>query len=209
MINYVILVSDEAKEFQNLIKNLKYSGVSLQDIIVVRDTCKTSEEVSDIIQSYNLLSYSNPLNMDFARQRNFANSKCWQPYIFHIDADEAVSYLLLQRLPEILKQNPQIDILGVPRLNYLDNDIDLDPIPDWVSPPADEFSRIAWPDFQYRIIKNSPTVKWINPIHEVPTGGQIGHLNPVPSNCIVHTKTVSGQMRRQKLYEQINKGVHI
>lgn len=206
MINYVILVADESDELLRLLKTLKASSVNMQDVIVVTDSGRTSEKISKIIKDFSLISFSNPLDMDFAQQRNFANSKCWQPYIFHIDADEVVSHMLLQRLPDILRANPTVDIIGIPRLNYLDEDININEYPEFDDKQKpDNIGRINWPDHQLRIMKNISEIRWVGKVHEIPQGGRVGLLPAVPSNCLVHQKVASIQLKHLRMYTQIKR----
>ena len=205
MINYAVLASYQDKELEALLKNLLiFNNVNPANIVIVVDTDNTNDKVRSIIKKYCIKSYDNPLVKDFAQQRNFLKSKCIQPYIFFLDCDEIPNYLLIKNLPNILKDNPTIDIFGVPRLNYLDHDIDMDAIPESVSPPEDQLSRVVWPDFQFRILANKPEIHFVNKVHEIPTGGTVGELEPVVSNSIVHIKTLSGQMKRQEFYEHIS-----
>jgi len=203
LLNYAILASYQAEELERLLKNLLfYNKVEKEDIIIAVDSDTATAEVRQIIERYEISSYDNPLNKDFAQQRNFLKSKCINPYIFYLDCDEIPNYLLVQNLPKILEANPTTEILGVPRLNLIDFDIDVDLI-DQPFLQTDQLGRVQFPDFQFRVIKNDEKISWEGKLHEIPVGGEVFLLEPSMANCIIHEKTASSQLKRESFYSTI------
>jgi len=202
ILNYAILASYQAEELERLLKNLLiYNKVEKENIIIVVDSDTATSEVRRIIKKYEIISFDNPLNKDFAQQRNFLKSKCVNPYIFYLDCDEIPNYLLIQNLPKVLESNPTTEILGVPRLNLIDFDVDVD----LNQPPlqVDQLGRVQFPDFQFRVIKNDEKISWEGKLHEIPVGGEFFLLEPSMANCIIHEKTASSQLKREEFYSAI------
>jgi len=116
MISYAILVHNEHKELTDLLTVL-YRHIDKDDeLVIVADN--PTVEISKILnQNAFIKYYERDLNKDFAAQKNYLTSKCTKEYIFNIDADEIPNEYLLSNLKVILKNNPNIDVYQVPRIN--------------------------------------------------------------------------------------------
>jgi hypothetical protein len=202
MINYAILVGDEYDELNTLLNHLQiYSNID--NIKILIDTHKRSSKIDSLLTKYNIVPIYNPFK-NFSDQRNFLLNQCDKDYIFWIDADETPSVPLLQNLPQILISNPSVDLIYIPRANYLVNDTG-ESIPSDIGPPAESDGRIGWPDFQGRIHKRLSSIKWSGELHEQ----LIGFTNPasLPANyslSLVHIKKVSEQIKRKQFYMSID-----
>lgn len=63
---------------------------------------------------------------------------------------------------------------------------------------------IAWPDYQMRLYKNDPKIKWVKPVHEQLTGyDRYGMLPQDPDLAIRHYKDVERQTAQNNFYETI------
>ena len=89
--------------------------------------------------------YQDEFQGHFADWKNKLTSHCFGDYIFQIDADELPNEILIQQLPIILKSNPDIDVILVPRENYVTGLTD-EHIKQW-GWGVDEQNRINWPDY--------------------------------------------------------------
>ena len=101
-------------------------------------------------------------------QKNYLRRMCSGDYIFNLDADELPKLHLVRNIKEILKANPNIDFMWVPRINIVDG-ITLQHIEIWQW-RVDENGWVNFPDWQGRIHKNRPNIRWKNPVHEVMEG---------------------------------------
>lgn len=206
-VNYAILVSDEIREFSILIDHLeKY--IDLQYVIVVIDTDKQSQYIIDLCIEKGIKHYFRSLNMDFSGQRNFLKEMCDQEYIFYIDADELPPVELTQELPLILENNPDIDLIYVPRINTLEIDMPgktIEDIPKLrIGGIPDSNGRIAWPDYQARIIKNIPEIQWTKTLHETITGYNYAVVaHAIDKYALIHNKRMSEQIKRREFYDRI------
>jgi len=171
--------------------------------------------------------FNRKLNMDFAAQTNAITEKATNEWIMKIDVDELMDYRSLNNIrfiiDSVLKQNPNVEVIGIPRLNTLDgvlvNDI---PRNLWTKEylskqekfnPTTFKSGLKNPDYQFRIFKKN--VKWVNPVHEVP--------EPVANNekdkvvithniVLFHPKTLDKQNKQNEFYDKIQRkktGKHI
>ena len=61
-----------------------------------------------------------------------------------------------------------------------------------------------WPDYQWRIWKKKPEIKWRNKVHEVLDGYKT--YSPLPAQeelALYHAKEIKKQEKQNKYYETI------
>jgi hypothetical protein len=63
---------------------------------------------------------------------------------------------------------------------------------------------INWCDYQMRIYKNNPEIKWENKVHEVLGGYKTMSYLPIDEEwCLLHPKTIERQEKQNKFYSEI------
>jgi hypothetical protein len=63
---------------------------------------------------------------------------------------------------------------------------------------------INWPDFQWRIWKNKPEIKWINKVHERLDGFKTYATLPEDTSfALYHPKTIERQIRQNNYYDTL------
>ena len=127
---------------------------------------------------------------------------CKGEYIINIDADEIPHKQLMTNLKTILESNPSIDLYYVPRVNTV-NGLTQEHIQKW-GWIKDNKGRINFPDYQCRILQNTPKIKWVSKVHEVLTGHTSQTQLPANSEfCLIHPKTIDRQEHQNKFYSTI------
>jgi hypothetical protein len=65
--------------------------------------------------------------------------------------------------------------------------------------------HINWPDYQWRIWKNIPEIKWINKVHEKLEGFKTYALLPADTQafCLYHPKTIQKQEKQNNYYDTL------
>lgn len=203
-ISYAIPVCNEHAELDRLLDLLKINKRPEDEIVIQADLGNTTKEVYSVIQKYtqNIKLIEFPLNSDFASYKNNLKSNCSGDWIFQIDADEYLSYQLIHDLHLILQQNPEIDVFLLPRINTVEG-LTQHHINTWRW-NVDEKGWVNFPDFQTRILQNSPKINWINKVHEVLTGHNSYSFFPLEEEyCLIHPKTIERQERQNNLYNTI------
>lgn len=211
-ISYAITVCNELEELESLINNIISHVRDEDELVILFDAQNGSKEVEkylgDLDNSlkyenilYNIIKY--PLQDDFASFKNHLKNQCIKEWIFFIDADETCDENLLINLSIVLNINQDVDVISVPRVNYVKN-ITLEDITQW-GWRVDEKNRINYPDMQMRIMQNKPDIKWVNKVHEVLSGYKsISHL---PFNVdgwgLIHDKTIEKQRKQNQFYENL------
>jgi glycosyltransferase involved in cell wall biosynthesis len=199
-ISYAITACNEHVELDRLLGQLTLSIRDEDEIIVQMDFTAT-QEVKDVVEKYKLVKYFYPLDKDFATFKNNLIALCSKDYIFQIDADEYPSEWLLDYLPSVLEANPETEVFLVPRINTVEG-ITQEHIDKWRWNV--EEGRINFPDYQWRIWKNKPEIKWINKVHERLDGfGLYTSLPPIDSCCLYHPKTIERQEKQNQFYDTL------
>lgn len=202
VISDAITVCDELEEIQQLISFLHEHIRPEDEICVLLDKPKASQALINLLHRYSSANWiklkESIFQGHFADWKNELNEICSGDIIFNIDADEIPNINLIQNLPFILENN-ESDIILVPRVNIVHN---ITPyhlqIWGW---KQNEKSWCQWPDFQWRIYKNTPSIKWKNQVHEVLDGFKTySNLPEMEEYALYHYKTIERQEKQNSYY---------
>ena len=200
-VSYGITVHNEAEELKRLL-NILTNKIDKEDEIVIcidGDDEKVESVVGEYLSENEAIVYKRKLDGDFAAQKNSVIENSTGDYIFHIDADEYPSDGLLEYVKPILEAN-DIDLIWVPRVNTVDG-ITEQHIQQW-GWRVSEAGWVNYPDYQSRIFKNSPEIRWKSKVHERILGAQtFSHLPPNETLSLYHPKTIDKQEKQNKFYE--------
>ena len=200
-VSYGITVHNEAEELKRLL-NILTDKIDKEDEIVIcidGDDVKVEAVLGEYLSENEASVYKRKLNGDFAAQKNSVIENSTGDYIFHIDADEYPSDGLLEYVKPILEAN-DIDLIWVPRVNTVDG-ITEQHIQQW-GWRVSEAGWVNYPDYQSRIFKNSPEIRWKSKVHERIFGAQtFSHLPPNETMSLYHPKTIDKQEKQNKFYE--------
>ena len=200
-ISYAITAHNEAEELNRLLKQLT-EGKELGDEILIQLDDKATDKVKFVVDSYPVKSITFPLNNDFATFKNNLKANCTGDYIFFIDADEYLSEHLLKLLKSVLETNSEVDCYGVPRVNTVKG-LTEEHINKWGWIVKE--NRINWPDYQTRICKNVPHIKWVGKVHERLEGWQVSSVFPADFEdwALYHPKTIERQEQQNNYYNTL------
>lgn len=202
-ISYAITVCNELEEISCLIPLLKENIRQEDEIVVLLDKPKASQELLDQLYRYSSANWiilkESEFKGHFADWKNELNKICSRDWIFQIDADEYPNITLIESLPFILENN-ESDIILVPRVNTLYPKVDENYIKKW-GWRMNEKGWIQWPDHQWRIYKNTSEIKWINKVHEKLDGYKnYAYLPGLEDYALYHPKTVERQEKQNNYY---------
>jgi len=201
-ISFAITVHNEHKELDKLLQQLVKS-IREEDEIVVQMDITATEEVKAVVNNYKLTNYFHPLNKDFATFKNNLKSLCTKDWIFFIDADETLNYYFSKNIHEFLELNKgMVDLIGVPRVNKV-NGLTQSHIDKWRW-FVDDNGWVNWPDYQWRIWKNIPKIKWVNKVHEVLEGHKTySQLPDMEGLALYHPKNIDRQEKQNAYYNTL------
>lgn len=206
-ISYAITVCNEFVEIQKLVNFLRENKRQQDEVVILFDQKNGSKEVANWLTKQN--KYPNvqfwrglDFEGDFSTWKNLLTSYCTGDYIFQIDADELPNKSLIDNLPSILENNPDNEVFLVPRVNTVKG-IMPEHLRKW-NWRLNENGWVNWPDYQWRIWKNKPEIKWKNKVHEVLDGYKTYAALPADESLsLYHPKEIERQERQNKYYSSL------
>jgi glycosyltransferase involved in cell wall biosynthesis len=206
-ISYGLTVCNEHDEIKNLIEYLVKRIDKEDEIVVVYDQNRVTDEVMEVLKMYKHEVTAHPFNFqqNFLENKNFLNSKCSGDFIFQLDADEIPHSTLIANLKTILESNP-VDLLITPRKNLVEG-LTQEHIQQWRW-HVNEQGWVNWPDPQKRIYKNDSKIQWSGHIvHGMVEGYDTFAKLPMDERfCIIHNKTINRQESQNDRYHKIETG---
>ena len=212
-LSYAIPVCNEIDEIKRLLTFLIENKRDEDEIVIVYDSVNGTKEVREYLvsvdpgtsyqplQDYPVRWYSYEFDGDFGKMKNWLTDMCTGDYVFQIDADEMVDNYLFAALPQVLEHN-EVDVILVPRINTVEG-----LTPQHVSKwgwRVDENNWVNFPDYQWRIYRNTESIRWKNRVHETLDGYKtLSHLPRNPEWCLKHHKTIDRQERQNQYYETL------
>ncbi len=205
-ISYAITVCNEFVEIQKLVSFLlEYKRIE-DEIVILFDVTNEDEAIEEYLRAKSVNSEFNWIKSNFkghfADWKNYLTTLCSGDYIFQIDADEMPHKELLKTLPSLLEMNKDVDVMLVPRVNTVKG-LTQDHIAKWRW-SVNEAGWVNWPDYQWRIYKNSDKIKWVNKVHEKLEGFETYATLPmVEEHALYHPKDIKRQEKQNNYYDTL------
>lgn len=207
-ISYAITVCNEVEEIQRLLDFLLKHKREQDSITVLVDITKAPDELISLLGQYeshyadHITIWKDKFNNHFANWKNKLGSYCVGDWIFQIDADEYPDEYLISMIQHIIESNPEVDAYWVPRINTVQG-LTQEHVKKW-GWRVDEYKRVNFPDYQLRLYKNSPDIKWSRKVHEQLIGyKKFGYLPVNEEYCLHHPKTIERQEKQNKFYDTL------
>ena len=205
-ISYAITVCNELEEITRLLNLLLVKKRKQDEIVVLFDkkngTPEVWQRISELKGDASCTYYRETFKHHFADWKNKLSSYCTGDYIFQIDADEMPNESLLINLPVILECNPDNEVYLVPRVNTVEG-LTQEHITKWRWNVNDK-GWVNWPDYQWRVWKNKPEIKWVNKVHEKLEGFKTYAALPQEEGlALYHPKDISRQVKQNDYYDTL------
>jgi glycosyltransferase involved in cell wall biosynthesis len=214
-ISFAITTHNEGEYIQRLLDQLIPHCRATGDEIIILDDYSDDQETKWILsgatrssvvegQEFRLRLASLKLNGDFAAHKNHLNAICRGTYILQVDADETLHPNLLENLHALLDANETVDLFAIPRVNTVEGLTEED-IRRW-GWRINEKGWVMFPDYQTRLYRNSPDIKWEGKVHERITGHKT--MTPLPAEeewSLYHGKTIERQRKQNDFYSTIGR----
>lgn len=200
-VSFLVTCHNEGEQLRSLLTLL--SRYITGNEIVVLDDYSDDEVTLNVLKDYESVNgikiSKHHLNKDYGSHKNFGTSQCSGKYIFQIDADELPNEILLENLRDLIESNLNCEMFWVPRVN---NFIGVTPEDiknyGW---RVNEKGYIMWPDYQSRIYKNKPHIKWERKLHETIVGfKEFTRIPAMEELSLYHTKTIEKQRKDNSRY---------
>ena len=201
-ISYAILTHNEGDYIEKLLKFL-VENIRQEDEIVVVDDYSKDKKTVKVLEKFkkHITLYQREFDGD-ATQKNYLNTKCTGDYILQLDADELFKKEFIKLLPSILESNKEIELFYVPRINTVKG-LTQEHIDKWRW-NVNEKGWVNFPDYQMRLFKNDPKIKWEGLLHSKITGFTSYVTLPLDElYCMIHPKEITRQEEQNNLYDRI------
>ena len=205
-ISYAITVCDEVMEVKRLLNFLLEKKREQDEIVVLLDKSKSSMRIENLLQGHvyhdGITFVADHFQGHFADWKNKLNDLCTGDFVFQIDADEYPHEDLIQSLPEILEANPTVEVYVVPRVNTVEG-LTPEHKAKW-GWHVNENGWVNFPDYQWRIYKKSPYIRWKNKVHEVIEGYKtMAQIPAYECFALYHPKTIERQVKQNDYYDKL------
>lgn len=202
----MVTVCNEFFEIQRLITFLLLNKRKQDEIVVLYDKGNGDSRVEEFLRSKSINGefnwHSGTFEGHFADWKNKLTSLCSGDYIFNIDADEVPHINLIDNLPALLEANQSVDMIAVPRVNTVEG-LTQQHIDKW-GWNVNEKGWINWCDWQMRIYRRHPDIKWVNKVHEVLEGYKMHAMLPSEEQwALYHPKTIQKQEKQNNYYNTL------
>ena len=205
-ISYAITVCNELEEVSRLLNFLHQHKQPKDEICVLLDKPKASQQLLDELYYWSskdiITLKESEFKGHFADWKNELTAICSGDYIFQIDADEIPHSHFIENLSAILEHNSAVELYAVPRVNTVEG-LTQEHIQKW-GWQVDDNGWVNWPDFQTRVYKNSPDIKWKNKVHERLEGHkEFAYLPMEEEWSLYHPKTIDRQEKQNNYYNTL------
>jgi len=206
-ISYAIPVCNELVEITKLLNFLEKYIDKEDEVIVLFDTHNGSPAVEQFLRAKSVNPtffqwYPYHFDGHFANMKNHLKSLCTGDWIFQIDADELPHESLITNLKSLLELNPTTELFLVPRVNTVEG-LTQEHVNKWRW-NVNEKGWVNWPDYQTRIIQNSPKIQWASKVHEVIVGMSTKGVLPMEEDwCLYHPKDIKRQEAQNNFYNTL------
>lgn len=211
VISYAITAATEVNELTRLLRRLSKYKHSKDEIVVQIDQSKGCHDIETVCESFvhvpNFKWVKESFSNHFSEWKNTLNSHCSGQWIFNIDADEMPTGLMvsiLHYLLPILAITEKAELFRVPRINTVDGVSEIFIKQNKWS--VNKKGWINWPDYQDRIYKNKPEIRWVKPVHERIEGAALTSELSAKWGWLLalrHAKTFERQQAQNQFYDQL------
>ena len=210
MISFFVTAYNEYEDLKRLLAQLT-QVMSYTDELVIQLDNKATVEVITLVDEFIEKNKDNfeikkchfDLNGDFASFKNNGKSYCTKEWIFQIDSDETLSETFCNILHQVLESNDEIDLISVPRINIVKG-LEQSDVIKW-GWRLNNQGWVNFPDFQNRIFRNKPEIKWENKVHEKIVGWKTYAELPCEddSYALYHIKDIDRQRMQNEFYSTL------
>ena len=212
-VSYLVTCSTETTSLKKLLRTIKDTKSENDDLVILLDDAFANEQN----ETYNILGafhhwegcqlLTHPLNKDYGSHKNYGVEHCKCDWIFQIDGDELPPESLLgENLHALIESNPKIEVYAVPRINAWEG-LTPEHAKQWGwgldESPTYKRLRAAWPDYQFRIFKNTPAIRFQKRLHERIEGFNAYAILPAEEDwALYHDKTIETQIKTNIRYNE-------
>lgn len=213
MISFVVTACNEYRKLLGITLQLIYLSKlkTSSDFIYLIDSSKYDPKINEAINylksvTDNVKVVFEDLDGDFAKFRNKAFKHCKNNIAAFFDADEVLSDEFVEEFYDMVGYIMRdYDIIALPRINLVSG----------IRPEHIEMYKwninekgwINYPDYQRRICRVSPNIKWYGKVHETLKGSDRLYVLPEEEKySLIHIKDIEKQIEQNNFYNSLMYG---
>ena len=211
--DFIINGCIEYEDLFSLIHLVKKLKEPKDNMIVILDSLLTNDNMISMVHSFDIEPVFYPFD-NWNNRWEFEKTLWQNDLIFHLDADELPSYMLLKIFRQPFIDDPDLEMLAVPRINIYTDSTPENVAKMYVGNRPQDFilqqekahplKWINWPDYQFRIHRAVKHIVWGSQIHAGPTGYKKMAVLPADVTfALLHAKTIEHQGRILKFYDEL------
>ena len=200
-LSYLVTTHNETDCLDTLLSKLISFKKDNHEVVLLDDYSDNPTTIS-IIEKYksSINFQQKKLQNDYGAHKNYGIGLCKGEWIFQIDADELPTDVLLENIDVLLQSNANNEALWLPRLNYFVGVTQTD-IQMWGWNYHD--GMINYPDYQSRLFKNLPHIRYERRLHEKVEGYKsYAFIPPQKDIALIHNKTIEKQRETNMKYNK-------
>jgi hypothetical protein len=208
LLTFAITVCNEKQEVIKLISTLVHNKFPIVVLWDMNSDIEVWNQLAKLKLMFPQISlYARPFDNDFAEHKNYLNSKCNTEWILQLDADELLTDSLLDWLEnKLCLYDDRYKLFFIPRMNIVKGIT-----PEYVESQGWKYQNqredwVQWPDYQGRLYRNLPEIKWAGKVHERIAGIKLSEAIGFDQNidkCLIHVKSFYKQKSQNELYSKI------
>ncbi len=204
-ISYAILSHNEGASLATLLAAIRRPSRAFAWEIVIVDDFSDDPLTREILAAEEYAGskiIKHALGGDFGAQKNVLTEQCSCDYVFNLDADELPPTRLVAQADVYCRREPDVDVFELPRLNTVADATDADLLA-W-GKTRNALGHIDWPDWQQRLYRRTPSLRWQGRVHEKLVGyRKLLRFPAEPGFAIMHAKTRAQQATAHARYKTL------
>lgn len=201
-LSYLVTCHNETTSLDKLLSKLVQNKKDNHEIILL-DDYSDNQTTLEIIQKYkeSVVFHQHKLEKNYGVHKNYGIELCKGSWIFQLDGDECPTDLLLENIDLVLQSNENNEVIWLPRMNFFIG-VTQDDVNQWGWHYSD--GMINFPDYQSRIYRNLPHIRYQRRLHEKVEGFKsYTFVPPQKDYAIIHEKTIEKQRQTNVNYNKL------
>ncbi len=201
-LSYLVTCHNETTSLDKLLSKLVQNKKDNHEIILL-DDYSDNQTTLEIIQKYkeSVVFHQHKLEKNYGAHKNYGIEQCKGQWIFQLDGNECPTDLLLENIDLVLQSNENNEVIWLPRMNFFIG-VTQDDVNQWGWRYSD--GMINFPDYQSRIYRNLPHIRYQRRLHENVEGFKsYTFVPPQKDYAIIHEKTIEKQRQTNVNYNKL------
>ena len=209
--DFILHGCNDYEDLLVLINTVKKFKETNDTIIVILDSLNTNDKIIDMVKSFGIepTFYAHD---NWQKKWEFEKTLWQGDLVVNLDADEIPPYLLFKVFRQPFINDPNLEVLAIPRINLYINvtpekvaNMYVGNRPqDFIMQNINALGWSNWPDYQIRIHRPLKHLVWGITTHSgICNYNTLAQLPADPAIALAHAKTIEHVERMCRLYDKL------